>query len=238
MQRTPAILVAAFLAATVSHAADQPPLVQLKDGKLAYTKRADGDTIPDFSYCGYMGGGVPIPEIRPVAALAPNAAGDDTKRIQAALDQVARGRQGRFGFRGALLLRAGTYRVSGTLRMKAGGVILRGEGTEEGGTVIVATGKEKRALIEIRGDGGAGRETGGTRRDIVDKRVPVGAKTFRLDSTRGLKVGDAVAVYRPATAEWIGKLGTDKLNRGPDDDVKNWTTREYSLAFSPCLWAR
>ena len=32
------------------------------DGKLVYAPDAQGNTIPDFSNCGYMGGGVAIPE--------------------------------------------------------------------------------------------------------------------------------------------------------------------------------
>jgi len=230
-----AALITGFLAcAWGAHAfaADGANLVEVKDGKLAYRAAEDGDTIPDFSFCGYKGGGVPIPDIKVMMVVGPSrGSGDDTERIQAALDKVGRRRQGRYGFRGTVLLKAGTYRVSGTLKMKAGGVILRGEGPEEeGGTVIIATGNRKRTLIEIRGDHGAGRESGG-RRAIADKRVSVGAKTIRLDSARGLRVGDAIAVYRPATTEWIGTLGTDKLNRGPDDDVKNWDPKGYSLAF-------
>ena len=33
------------------------------DGKLIYTSDEDGNTIPDFSNAGYMGGGVAIPNI-------------------------------------------------------------------------------------------------------------------------------------------------------------------------------
>jgi hypothetical protein len=223
-------LVAAFEGSAL--AAEGKALVTLKDGELVYAAAGEnGDTIPDFSNCGYMGGGVPLPNIKVMMAIYPKRRGDDTGRIQDALEKVARMRQSKNGFRGTLLLKAGTYRVAGTLMMQASGVILRGEVTEEASTVIIATGTKKRTLIQVQGQRGPGREVNGTRRDIVDKRVPVGAKTFRLNSTRGLRQGDAIAVFRPGTKEWIKKLGTDKLNRGPEDKVNNWRPTGYNFAY-------
>jgi hypothetical protein len=58
-----------------------------KDGKLVYKPYTDrGDTIPDFSHCGYGSGGVAIPDV-PVKVTLPPEAGqkDDLPRIQAAL---------------------------------------------------------------------------------------------------------------------------------------------------------
>ena len=58
------------------------------------------------------------------------------------------------GFRGAVLLRAGYYRVAGPLRIQAGGVVLRGEG-------IVGKDLDQRALgvRERDGLGDAGRNS-------------------------------------------------------------------------------
>ncbi len=90
-------------------AADGSVLVEMEDGKLVYHATENGDTIPDFSFCGYRGGGVSIPDIKVMMVVGPGrGSGDDTERIQAALDKVGRMRQGRYGFRGTLLLRAGT----------------------------------------------------------------------------------------------------------------------------------
>src|SRR4051812_45263967 len=84
------------------------------DGKLAYKADARGNTIPDFSRAGYGGGGVRLPQVPVVATLEPQAAGDDTARIQAALDEVGRRPPDNRGLRGALLLRRGVYRVEGS----------------------------------------------------------------------------------------------------------------------------
>ena len=57
-------------------------------GALRYVSDVDGNTIPDFSNCGYQGGDVPLPEVPTVVVLEP-APGDDTQRIQQALNGVS-----------------------------------------------------------------------------------------------------------------------------------------------------
>ena len=52
-------------------------------GKLVYTSDENGDTIPDFSHAGYMGGGVAIPDI-PAAETVRAVEGDASAMIQAA----------------------------------------------------------------------------------------------------------------------------------------------------------
>src|SRR4051812_24188611 len=125
-------------------------------GKLRYTADKDENTIPDFSNCGYGGGGVRIP-IAPVkVTLEPVAnATDDTARIQAAIDQLAKMPPDSTGLRGAVLLKRGRYKVADQLTIAASGIVLRGEGDGENGTVLVAAGKGERDLIDIQGRGGA-----------------------------------------------------------------------------------
>ena len=116
-----------------------------------------------------------------------------------------------------------------TLYLKETGVVLRGEGPAEDATVIIATGTKKRTLIHIDG-GRPGSRINSSERVIADDYVPLGAKSFRLKSAKGLIVGDAM-VHRPATPAWLAKLGTDRLNRGDQDRVKNWQPLEYSLNY-------
>ncbi|MDQ3814839.1 MAG: hypothetical protein M3347_12925 [Armatimonadota bacterium] len=61
------------------------------DGKLVYVPYTEhGDVIPDFSHCGYGGGGVKIPDVTIKVTLEPDAdTQDDAPRLQAAIDQVA-----------------------------------------------------------------------------------------------------------------------------------------------------
>src|SRR5215468_4914528 len=86
-----------------------------KDGRLVYTLDELGNRIPDFSHCGYLAGGVPLPDV-PVRLEISPAAGDATERVQAAIDRVSGLPLDERGFRAALLLRKGRYSISGSLR--------------------------------------------------------------------------------------------------------------------------
>ncbi|MCJ7543058.1 MAG: DUF6298 domain-containing protein [Phycisphaerae bacterium] len=175
------------------------------DGKLAYAADAQGNRIVDFSHCGYAGGERDIPDA-PIRVVVPPAAGDAGARIQAALDYVASLPPDADGLRGAVLLGKGRYEVGGQLLIRASGVVLRGSGMGTDGTVLVAAGLDRRTLIRIVG--APDRTEAAPIRKITDTLVPVGATKLSLDNTEGLKVGDAVLVRRPSTAEWIDALGT------------------------------
>src|SRR6056297_1538037 len=70
---------------------DATPMVNTgKNGKLIYSRDTRGNRIPDFSRCGYMGGGVTIPTPVIVKKLSPvKGDTDDTARIQAAIDEAS-----------------------------------------------------------------------------------------------------------------------------------------------------
>src|SRR4051812_34401037 len=115
MQRL-SVSLTLMLAVALAFAADPPPtnragtLVFLgADGKLNYKPYTDrGDVIPDFSRCGYGGGGVELPTVPVAVTVSPQLdSTDDTKRIQAALDGVAKLPVNKSGFRGAVLLKRG-----------------------------------------------------------------------------------------------------------------------------------
>jgi hypothetical protein len=75
----------------------------------------------DFSYAGYMGGGVSIPLI-PVMITVSAVAGDNSAAIQKAIDEVAQMKMVN-GFRGAVLLKPGTYDCENTLTINTSGVV-------------------------------------------------------------------------------------------------------------------
>src|SRR3954449_4589018 len=75
-------------------------------GRLTYEADARGNRVPDFSHCGYLGGGVAIPDA-PVRVRVPARPGDATARIQAAIDYVAQLPAGGQGLRGVVLIEAG-----------------------------------------------------------------------------------------------------------------------------------
>lgn len=81
------------------------------DGRLVYVPDEQGNTILDSSHAGYGGGGVPIPTIAVKETIWP-VAGDNTAHLQAAVDKVSALPLDTNGFRGAVLLRAGYYRMA------------------------------------------------------------------------------------------------------------------------------
>ncbi|MDQ5977983.1 MAG: hypothetical protein QG602_955 [Verrucomicrobiota bacterium] len=229
------LLVFSVLAAVVS-AAPAKLVSSGPDGRLSYAPyNAAGDTILDFSHCGYGGGGVALPHAFEKLRLRANETGDDTARIQAALDEVARLPLGADGLRGAVVLQRGVYRVEGTLRIGASGVVLRGEGQGETDTVIIATGKKQRVLVEVMGGAAPDRATARAVR-ITDVYVPVGARSFRVADASGLKVGETVFVDRLGNAAWIAELDMDHIP--PDSDgtpSTQWSP--FTLAFDRVITA-
>ncbi|MGD8239551.1 MAG: hypothetical protein PVH68_13410 [Armatimonadota bacterium] len=206
------------------------------DGRLVYVPDEEGNCVPNFSDCGYMGGGVRIPDV-PVRATLEPAEDDDGGRIQRAIDRVAELPADEDGFRGAVLLKRGTYQIAGTLRIAHSGIVLRGEGQGEDGTVLVAAGTGKRTLITIAGEDKR-TEAPKTRRRIAQRYVPVGARTFRVARTKGLEVGDAIIVRRPSTRKWIHYLGMDRIPPKRDGGrVVQWRPGSKDLAFDRVITA-
>ena len=181
-------------------------------GHLFYAEDQLGNRIPDFSHCGYAGADRDIPDVPVRIVVQPANRGDDGPRIQAALDQVARLPVGQNGFRGAVRLAPGTYKIAGQLVIRASGVVLQGTGATQEGTFLVATGLDRRELIRVIGK--ADCKLLGATLKIKDEVVPVGSNRLELESTVGLAVGDTVVVTRPSTAEWIKFVGGDAFGVG------------------------
>lgn len=180
----------------------------------------------DFSYAGYMGGGVELPKIKAMKAVRPSGAADDTANIQQAINEVA-AMPLKNGFRGAVLLLPGTYVCSNAIVISASGVILRGSGTNAT-TIQMAGGRH----VAIRvGMGGGGRryrraDTQAEQEDlpqtnststaqtlIADAYVPSGTKTFTVASAKGFSAGDTIEIRRPVTAAWVHFMDMDDLTR-------------------------
>ena len=189
-------------------------------GRLVYVPDEQGNTIHDASHAGYRGGGVAIPTVPARETIWP-VVGDNSAHIQAAIDRVSSRPLDAAGFRGAVLLRAGYYRITTPLTIRASGVVLRGEGMGDTGTILIGTGTGRSAggpgaggpggapqgaLVVI---GGASSVTprNEAARAVTDDYVPVGSRTLRVMSARGLKPGDTVLVRRIGNQEWIDAVG-------------------------------
>lgn len=190
-------------------------------GRLVYAPYANRDEenaahhVPDFSWAGFEQGGVPLPAVATTVTVSPES-GDDRERIQAAIDAVSALAPDASGYRGAVLLTAGTYKASAPIRITVSGVVLRGEGQGEDGTTILATAAEAYTLIEVAG-GDAPAPVAGTETDIVTPYVPVGAVEFEVDDASAFSPGDRVAVRRTPNDAWIRAVGMDDYGWDADD---------------------
>src|SRR6186997_2361141 len=128
------------------------------DNKLVYVPDELGNTVIDSSHAGYSGGGVAIPSI-PVRETIWPVADDNTETIQAAINKVAARPSDAGGFRGAVLLNAGYYRMATPVKIDTSGVVLRGEGMGDTGTILIGTGTGRTAGAGGPGGGGGNQGT-------------------------------------------------------------------------------
>lgn len=211
-------LLVGFMLAVATYAADKKePWVSLDaSGRLVYRTLPRGDRIVDFSYAGYMGGGVPLPSRLPIGRTVAPSGGDDTTAIQKAIDEVSV-MPLKDGIRGAVLLTAGTFQCSGTLNIRASGVTLHGSGPTEGGTTLKLTG-EPHVAISI--DGHEEVKIVGKPAHIVEPYVPSGAQSITVDDGSAFAPADSIRITRETTPEWLRFMGMDKMVR--DGNAETW----------------
>ncbi len=196
------------------------------EGQLTYATLPTGEQLLDFSYAGYMGGGVGLPTVAASTVLSPSGGGkDDTPAIQAAIDKVSSAPL-TGGFRGAVVLAAGTFQLAGSLNISASGVVLRGAGSGASGTTLNVTGAPRKVLT-IAGTGAWATSGAGT--SITDAYVPSGARSFHVADAGALSVGQAVLVKRPVTEAWIVFMGMADL-ASPDAGTSWLAPGEVILA--------
>ncbi len=182
------------------------------DGALIYKTDKKGNRIPDFSFAGYKNGNVPIPSVPVVDTVAP-VTGDNTLNIQSAINRIAARPMGANGFRGALLMKPGRYRVASILYLNASGVVLRGagEGSDStNNTIIAATGDSlSQPAVLVAGGGGLDPSNNavwpgriGTKVNVTSDTVFVGGRTFQVADVSQFSPGDNIVLFHDDTTPW------------------------------------
>ena len=173
----------------------------------------DGGTILDFSRVGYRYGDKEIPKVPVVKTIRPPKRGADaTARIQAAVDEIS---ALPYEQRGAILLKKGLYNVQGTIRIKASGIVIRGEGTDlKKGTRIHSTRtddgfKTNSALFVFMGEKGRGVRK--PDEDNIIEDVLVGQFWARVSNPADFAVGDNVIVHANTPMTLISDLKMDRI---------------------------
>jgi len=188
-----------------------------------YAHSPQGDRIVDFSYAGYRGGGVALPEVKAIKSVTPSG-GDDSAAIQAAIDEVSRlpfvG-----GHRGAVVLAPGVFHCAKQLTIAASGVVLRGAGTDaKTGTTIELTG-EPHLGISVEGKMDVKKLSATT---ITDAYVPAGTMVIHLADAAQIHSGDTLQIAKPVTPAWLKFMGMDSLERTGKDE--KWVAVSELLA--------
>ena len=180
----------------------------------------------DYSYCGYHRSELPIPSAKVMAYVQP-VAGDNTPQIQAAIDYVSRQKADKLtGLRGAVLLSEGTFELSEPLRIRTGGVVLRGCGRDK--TILKKMGYDRGAVVYIEGT-----------RDIVTKDtldvladVAPGALTIMVANSPRLTANSRITIWRPSTQEWIDHLGCASFGGGKRMGYWAWHPGDLDIRWN------
>ena len=203
--------------------------VQLnQDGSLSYTPDEFGNTLIDHGMAGYRQGLQDIPNVATKITLDPGS-GDRTADIQAAIDQIAGMQPDGNGHRGALLLRAGTYELSGVLYIKQSGIVIRGEGNGTGGTLLFHTGTDPVDVLTIGGEESMA-PIESTKKNIVGSYVPFGTKTITVEAGHSFQAGDHILVTRAPNQAWIDLMGMGKLEKECGPGHHDWTPEGYTIS--------
>jgi len=183
------------------------------------------ENFPDFSFAGYEKNEKPIPLVPVKITLTPNGE-NDRQQIQDAINQVSNMPLVN-GFKGAILLKSGTYHVDNTLYIRSSGIVIRGEGQGKDGTVLLATSEGQGwvkgeseelafsnasnvvnfALIHFVGDGAEIDK--GVRTKISKKTVNIADKSIEVESAGGFNVGDTVVITKTTNSSWIDLIGME-----------------------------
>jgi glucose/arabinose dehydrogenase len=205
----------------------QSRFVSYKIGLLSYIPDSTGNIIPDFSAVGFYHGDKEIPAIAVVKTVS--AVNDDcTQLIQSAIDEVATRNPDANGYRGTVLLRKGTYKISGAIKINSSGIVLRGEGDSKEGTVLVSTDTLREALIQVSGNGNI-KEIGGSHSAVTNKYVPVGSFSFNVNAAQNFKPGDKVLLIYHFNDKWIEDLRMNQIVAR--EGTLQWKASEYDLRF-------
>ena len=174
--------------------------IDIKDNSGGYNTDDKGNSVVDFSYCGYRNSNVPLPDVEN-AIYVPWAAGDNSIRIQQAIDYVSSLKSNKQGFKGAVLLGEGVFELENSLLIASSGIVLRG--TNRSKTVLKKIGVDRGAVIYVEGINDYYPIDSIS---INSDYVPVNSNRIDVATEGNLNIGTRVRIVRPSTTEWIESI--------------------------------
>lgn len=187
-------------------------------GKYEYRTLSANDNWPaqpnwklqDFSYAGYAFNEKPIPNVPVKITVAP---GDS---IQAALTQMSTFPKDASGFRGAVLLKAGTHIITNGVSFKCDGVVLRGESPTNTFIYVNNNVFANKAAIAV-GGGGSGFMSTGNPSYVISADIKMGDTTASVTNASTLfQPGDHVILTHDRNAAFLYDHNMDGVTYWPD----------------------
>ncbi len=204
---------------------------------ITYLQDKDGFVLPDFSYAGYKNGEKEIPTLPNKIKLNP-IEGDNTAHIQAAIDVLASKPLEANGFRGAVYLSAGLYKIFGQIHIHASGIVLRGAGNGEfpsSNTILYGVGDSiaERELIVF----GPLKEKNPKMLNfdkvqpakstyIKDNIVAVGSRSFEVADASFFELGQRIVIGHTCTKKWL-----EAVNYGDTEGNKAWQEGQHPIIY-------
>ena len=200
-----------------------PDITKTKEGKLERTTDTKGNQIPDFSFAGYKASSIAIPNVA-IKAFVAYIDGDATKTIQAAVDYVARLKADKNGFKGTVLLDKGIFKISGEINIKESGIVLRGSGSGNNGTILLGTSINRKAIINVSGiNNRVFKET----TEIANNYTPLGATVLSVKNANSFKKGDHIVINTPISKKWIDLLSMNDF--GGESGWIGWKADDFVI---------
>ncbi|WP_092542757.1 DUF6298 domain-containing protein [Zunongwangia mangrovi] len=203
---------------------DYPDLSKDENGQITYLADKSGNNIPDFSYSGYQMSSESIPNV-PAKVIISSMDSDATQTIQQAVDYVSNLKPDKNGFRGAVVLKEGTFHINGTVYLRSSGIVLRGSGNSKNGTVLLGTGVKREAMIRIFGEKDFKvTDTIKLSSDVI----PLGTDEIKI-VPNNLNSGDQIFVQLNMSQDFIDTLGMK--NFGAETGWIGWKPEDWKISW-------
>lgn len=170
-----------------------------------------GLKLQDFSYAGYKESEAAIPNVAVKVTVSPGG------NIQNALNQLAKLSKDSNGFRGALLIKAGTYTITEPIVVPADGIVVRGEGPTKTFIYVNSNNYIGKAAISVRGPGNGFLATGNSEYHLLAD-LKIGDRSARVQNASSyFKAGDEVVFSHLRNSTFLKDHAMDGVKTWPND---------------------
>lgn len=160
----------------------------------------------DFSYAGYEANDSPIPS--PAVKVVVNPG----QSIQNAINQVAAMPKDSSGFRGAVLIKAGTYTITAEQVISTDGIVIRGEGADKTFIYVNSSGFANKSAIRVKGTWNLG-----TAYSLLSD-VQMGSSSIQVtNASNFFKAGDLVLVDHERNSAFLNEHHMDGVQYWPNE---------------------